>query len=69
VRDHSAATRTQLVTLLRQFLLGALVAVLVFVPDSQWWVRVPAGLVLIAVFWIPPLVRIVTSFREGYRTG
>lgn len=48
-------------------LLGVLVAVLVLVPDDQLAIRVAAGLVVIAAFWIPAVVGITTHFREGYR--
>jgi hypothetical protein len=68
VTDQSVQTPSRRrVVILRQVLLGTLVAVLVFVPDDQLAIRVAAGLVVIAVFWLPPVVRIITNFREGYR--
>lgn len=67
VTDQSVQTRSPQVRILRQVLLGVLVAVLVLVPDDQLAIRVAAGLVVIAAFWIPAVVGITTHFREGYR--
>lgn len=69
VTDQSVQTRARRVMILRQILLGTLVAVLVFVPDDQLAIRVTAGLVVIAVFWLPPVVGTISNFREGYRGG
>lgn len=69
VTDQSIQTRSRRVMILRQVLLGALVAVLVFVPADQLAIRVAAGLVVIAVFWLPPVIGIITNFRKGYRGG
>lgn len=69
VTDQSVQTRARRVMILRQILLGTLVAVLVFVPDDQLAIRVTAGLVVIAVFWLPPVVGTIANFREGYRDG
>ena len=65
--DQSVQTRSRRVVILRQVLLGTLVAVLVLVPDDQSAIRVAAGLVVIAVFWLPPVVGSITNFRGGYR--